>query len=148
MAFQLRTTGCCGVLEIEDISLKKTAAEVIEGILEQLCYNTASWRRGKPFIYFTGVVNHQVGNHATYAGGRRDNNYAEELAQYIEQNKLGTVIRTIEPRANYTGNLLKPYIWTDINYQALSERYQRMQEKKTQTTPPSDATRPYQGLNF
>jgi hypothetical protein len=125
MAFQLRSTGCCGVLEIVDISRVKTSADVITGILRTLRENTWSWGQPKPFIYFTSVppAERRKGDHATMEGGRQGD-YGTELADYIEQEGLGTVIRTIEPRKNYTGNPIKLWIWTDINYPELQKRYQ------------------------
>jgi len=119
--FQLRTTGCCGVLEMEDISTQAGPKEVLDGLAGQLRANCSDWEREKPFVLFTSVVQRVTGDHVDTFGNRHDD-YGLALADYLEQNDLGTVNRTIEPKPNYTRNPIKIWIWTP-NYEKMKELY-------------------------
>jgi len=109
------------MLEMEDISTQAGPKEVLDGLAAQLRTNCDDWIREKPFVLFTSVVRRVAGDHVdTY--GKRHDDYGLAMADYLEQNDLGTVVRTLEPRPNYTGNPIKIWIWTP-NYVKMRELY-------------------------
>jgi hypothetical protein len=131
LAFRLRTTGCCGMLEMEDISRKGTPAEVIDGMLEAIQENTNDFSTKRPFITFTTVVDRYTGDHASW---RRDD-YGQALADYIEAEGLGEVFRDCPVRNNYTGNAIKIWIWMP-DYRALEARFDAMPKPEPVAEPP------------
>lgn len=126
MPFQLRKTGCCGMLEIEDISEKSTPEAVVDGILKTLHGNTDGWKREKPFITFTSVEVRKQEDHV----GDIEPGYGRALADYIEQEGYGTVYRDVPLGTNYTKNVLKIWVWYP-NYEALSRRYEMVRDRRT-----------------
>lgn len=117
--FRLRETGCCGMLELEDISAKERPEQVIDGMLSALQGITGGFSHLKPFITFTSVVKRVTGDHAS----NREDDYGLALANYITQNDLGTVHDSIPEARNWTGNYIKIWVWT-LNYPALRARHE------------------------
>lgn len=112
----VRTTGCCGVLELVDISRAQTAEDVIRACLPEIMRLTCEGVKKKPFIYYTGVVDRVIADHASV----RVDNYGQALTDYIREHKLGEVIDNIPPDRNYSGNTIKIWIWRP-DYQALQK---------------------------
>lgn len=104
----VRTTGCCAVLELTDISRAKTPLEMLRQLVPQIAIKTLDFSGEKPFIYYTGVV-----NRARYIPAHEDrvDDYGQALTDYIKEQKLGSVIETLEPRQNSTGNMVKIWLW-------------------------------------
>jgi hypothetical protein len=115
MSFGLRTTSCCGLLELADISEKSSPDQVVDGLLAELYRNTSAWLKQKPFILFTGVVERAMSDHVG-----ADTGYGEALASYIEANDLGTVFAQIPTGVNWTHNTIQIWIWYP-NYVTLRE---------------------------
>jgi len=114
MASELKTTSCCGVLELAEVSLSPTPEICIATILPTLKDNTLHWQREKPFIMFTS----SEGGHMGQASG----SYAKNLADYIEQNNLGTVEREILSGENWTKNTIRLWFWRP-NYEQIKAQY-------------------------
>lgn len=111
----LNKTKCCGVMEIDDLSAASSPEAALKALTSAIktgFEHPDPWGFGGkktfhvPYILFTGVIARKIPDHAS----DRKDNYGEALATYIEQNNLGTVVRSLD-RANWTGNLLRVWIW-------------------------------------
>jgi hypothetical protein len=120
---ELIETGCCAVLEMKDISTLAGPTEILDFLKGNLPLHTRDFQRKKPFITFSGVVQRSIPDHAS---GRRDD-YARELADFILQNGLGEVVKDIPTARNWTGNVMKMYIWLP-NYNALQAFWATQQQ--------------------
>lgn len=87
----LKETECCGLREIDDLSLTKPATSMI-----QICYDFFE-SMDSAFIVFTGVTKEL---------------YGRKFKKFILDNKLGTVIETESKRNPNSGNRIKTWIWT------------------------------------
>ena len=105
---KLYFTRCCGVHEIDGLSSCQTP----EIALNDLAYY---FNEGKvpeaPFIIFTGVVKNSDLDTIGYARSERTDNYGETFARYIEENRLGTVVRS-EPRVSWSKNTISIWVWS------------------------------------
>ncbi len=102
----LNKTCCCGVREIDMLSKSVTPFDAMKQIARDIITTV---EKG-PFITFTGTV--ITPNHCH--GAKRDNNYGQDFADYIEANGLGTVI-AIPPQVSWTRNTVGLWVWT-VNY--------------------------------
>ena len=107
---EVRKTGCCGVMELVNISHCSTARDVVlqaaPGMV--LACHEAFARGRRPYAYFTSVTKRLVNDHAS----RRLDDYGADLASYIRAHDLGTVDRAAAPQLNWTGNTLSMWVWT------------------------------------
>lgn len=99
---------CCGIFELNNISSVETPREVFEQAMWQICRYAIDF----PFILFSGVVqfaNTQESHLHVGENPRRDN-YGEAFAKFIEENGVGTVVRS-DVKQNWSDNLLQIWIW-------------------------------------
>lgn len=113
---EVRSTGCCAVKELVDISTEPTPEAVLrEAIHSHDLPNRKYYTKGQsPFIFFTSVVERHAKDHTP----SMSDTYGQDLADYIKQERLGEVITTLPPQLNYTGNIVKVWLWMP-NYGAL-----------------------------
>lgn len=110
----LSSTKCCGVAEIDGISFHPQPIDVLRNL---------SWyfKNGTmpevPFITFTGVVEKSLEDRVGHARSTRTDNYGETLAQFLEANNLGKVIRST-PRRSWSKNVIALWIW-EVDYATL-----------------------------
>ena len=110
---EVRGTGCCGVLELVDISTLPTPIEQLKYATYQsgMLYRT----RRRPFVTFTGVVK-RVGSDHTHQKGVE---YGPALATYITEQGLGRVVTDLPEGINdNTRNTIKMWLWMP-DYDAL-----------------------------
>ena len=111
---KLYGTKCCGVLEIDGLSSCPTP----EIALNNLAYYFNEGRVPEaPFITFTGVVKKSDLDILGHARSERTDNYGEAFARYIEENGLGTIVRS-EPRVSWSKNTIMIWIW-QVDYSRL-----------------------------
>ena|SRR3990167_4522410 len=111
----IRTTGCCAVLELVDISTENLPEDMLRRVLPTILELTKNGTKPKPFIYYTGVLTRVKPDH-TYT--TRTDDYGQDLTEYIQEQNLGSVIDTLPPSPNWTGNEVKMWIWQP-NYPAM-----------------------------
>ena len=110
---EIKLTKCCGLIEVHGVSdydnpraaMQRIASEILAFGCAGTCYE-ANKRRYifsylRPFVLFTGVVRTEYEKYPKYS---------QELADYILDNGLGTLIKT-EDGTNWTKNVLKVYVW-------------------------------------
>lgn len=108
---RITNTGCCGVLELVDISTASGPAEVIDFVAKNhVHFKTMAEGRFRPYATFTGVIQRHARDHVDGTGKRPDD-YGTALADYITLNNLGTVIDAVPPQINWTGNHIKLWVW-------------------------------------
>lgn len=108
--------GTCGVLTLTYIN-KSTPEQCVETVCRgHMDYDPSTWEknrrstRQRPFVTFSGVVERGPDPdklHPEYAG---EADYCNILADYIEENGLGTVMRST-PKESWTTNTLVVYVW-------------------------------------
>lgn len=103
---------CCGILEVDNLSLSKTPEEAM-----RLIYAGANARLPfrSPFLIFSGIVKMEETREriqwtTTQHPGFRLDDYAKAFADFITKNELGPIVVSGE-RRNSTGNTLQVYIW-------------------------------------
>ena len=106
----VRSTGCCGLLELVDISTEQDSTDVLVGFCQD-----PSFYSFRPFIIFTGVVERMVKDHVS----DRTDDYGQALADFIITNNLGTVTAS-EARRNRGINVIRVWVW-EPNYEALNQ---------------------------
>lgn len=121
----VRETGCCGVLELVDISTIIKPEDVVKKTLEEMVHLTRTFSRRKPFIYFTSVVKRAIEDHAS----DRKDDYGLALAAHIEEHQLGEVVSTLPERANFSGNVIKMWLWVP-DYDALAVLWADRERKR------------------
>lgn len=126
MAFHVKDTGCCGVVELVDISTLSTPQDIIEKTLRGLYDHTGGFKREKPFIYFTSVVNRHTSDHAS----NRIDDYGQALSDYIVAQKLGTVLNDLPVKKNWSGNPIKMWIWMP-DYAVVRAQYTTLRPEPT-----------------
>jgi hypothetical protein len=100
-------TGCCAVLELVDIS---TCTDPYEVLTHAEFHQLVEYDH-KPFIIFTEVTQRRGRDHVSREGIYvKDTLYGARLADYILDNKFGTVMKS-EERRNRTGNDVRVWIW-------------------------------------
>jgi hypothetical protein len=104
---EVKATGCCGVMELKDISTIQDARDVVIAALDGGLPKRGNYK--KPYIMFTGVINRDDGG-MDHASDRRDN-YGQKLCDFIREQGLGEVIDTIPPKKNWTGNIIQVWMW-------------------------------------
>ena len=100
--------GCCGLREITALSRHESPENAIKSLIDPRRGAFASLA-DRPFVIFTEAVS------ATYPGGRR---YGLQLARYIKEKKLGTVMKSGFKINPGSGNKLRMFVWTP-DYTAL-----------------------------
>ena len=97
MTVQTRgSNGCCGVREIIGISEGDDVSEQVKDIIEDLD------SRDIPLLIFT----------ATVVEGGDEVSYGQDLADYIKENKLGSVVKSRSKLNPSSGNWIRAYIWS------------------------------------
>ena len=117
--FSVNTTRCCAMLELSNISALSTSKAVIEAAAKGV--NEIGISPGgseRPFIIFTGVVGMRHKKWDTSYHADRDDDYGEDLANYIRANGLGEIYDQIPEKRNYSGNMVKVWMWCP-NYEEL-----------------------------
>ena len=114
----IRSTGCCGVQELQYISSHPTPQEVLKDLCDRMrkpAKTTAEQHyalSGKPHGHyiFTGVIRHRKGEGAPTQDGK----YGPNLMAYIRQHNLGTVVESAEGpnRVNHPTHIIKVWVWT------------------------------------
>lgn len=140
----VRETGCCGMLELVDISTFSTPNDMVDGALNGIASLTNTFRVRRPFVIFTGRIR-GTSDHVSL----RPDNYGQLLADYIDAEKLGTVVSTLPEAINgRTGNTIKAWFWVP-DYPALSARWNaRMAREVKPPSPLLNATVPGCGCGF
>lgn len=108
---ELRTTSCCGMGEIRDLS----EADSPKVALQQLAYPILS--RHNVFIVFTAVVKRARADHSS--GGSRNDDYGTAFADYITKEKLGKVYQSGRRVNGKTGNTICVWTW-ETNRKAIA----------------------------
>ena len=118
---EVRETGCCGVLELVNISRCPTPKDVVlqaAPAMAALCNELFTSGR-RPYAYFTSVTDRHVTDHVS----SRKDDYGAALADYIRDNNLGPVNLAATPKLNWTGNTLHMYVWT-VDWDSLVRWYE------------------------
>lgn len=103
----LHGTRCCGVFEIDRLSTETDPAKAFLHAMDQVLRYNIDF----PFITFTGVVKFtRTPESYLHVGTARDDNYGETFAKWIEENKVGTIVRS-EARRNWSENDIQIWIW-------------------------------------
>lgn len=102
----LAQTMFCGMWEMAGLSQFESPEEAMKAAKCHLL-DLGAKRRRIPYILFTGTC--APPTNLGHCNGRPDD-YVEAFAAYIEENGLGTVLRTQE-LYNWTGNKVKVAIW-------------------------------------
>ena len=116
-----RDIACCGMREINLLSMHASAAIAMKAFAEQT-FN----RQHTNFRY-------AVFSEANYGDTRGLYAYGREFAKFIKANKLGTVAATgwhVNPNS---GNKLKAWIWT-VDWDALKVWAKKARVKTPKTT--------------
>lgn len=108
--FRVRTTQCCGVMELADISSLGTPAEIVRQTAIDMAPATGLYARNPAFLMFSGVVGAREKMYSPIFHADRSDDYGAALAEYIKTENLGTVTET--PLAkNHSGNMLRVWLW-------------------------------------
>jgi hypothetical protein len=116
-----KPTACCGLVELNNISLVQTPEEVIKGTVAGYhIFAGVESKKYPPFVMFTGVTKRARMDHT---GSTREDDYGQALADYIVENKLGEVIATPE-RVNPMSynNPIKVWVWT-VDWTELQKQF-------------------------
>lgn len=100
---EIKSTGCCAMKEIDNLSHATTAEEAMVVVGPYLLAE----RREIPFMLFSGVTNRYQSDHAS----SRLDNYGQAFEHYIRDHKLGTTTKSGEQRNPRTGNGVTVWIW-------------------------------------
>lgn len=96
---------CCGCMEIDGLASCSTPRVALANL---------AWYFKKlpeiPFVTFTGVVETSQLDNMNHARSNRTDNYGEAFAKYIEDNGLGSIIRS-SPRRSFSHNVIQLWIW-------------------------------------
>jgi hypothetical protein len=103
---------CCGIREIQNLSIHKAPETAMLSFVEQTSpeesyYDNSVLERRDKFRY------------AIFSGTKRSR-YVDRFAAYILSNKLGEVVETGWNKNPNSGNQLKVCVWT-INWDALKK---------------------------
>jgi hypothetical protein len=90
--------GCCGVREIDGLSLHREPEDALKGVALSAAYDH-KWR------------------HAIFTQAGKGKRYGVQFAAYITKHKLGTVVASPTKVNPNSGNPLKAFIWT-VNWPA------------------------------
>lgn len=144
---EIWTTKCCAVLEVKNLSDSASPFEAFMKIMGTMWATISDRPEGspagsrvrtvyqplredgvyractqilyglRPFLLFTGTVNeaHKVSGHPNQ---KIATDYGEMFRDFIKKHDLGTVTET-EPQKNFTGNMVKVYIWAVDEKKAL-----------------------------
>lgn len=118
----------CGVFELSDIAALPTPEAVIAQTILRMAENEITdfesddVSQQRAFFYFVGAD--RSGVEMRWAHTYREDDYAGNLAQYITEHHLG-IITVSAPSANWTGNVLRMFVWAP-NWPALRVRYQEL----------------------
>lgn len=101
-------TRCCAVFELDGISSVFGVEEAFRQSVHQIKRVPVDF----PFVTFTGVTKFaKTPESYLHVGTQlREDNYGEALAKYIEQNKLGTIVRS-GSKQNWSDNHVQLWIW-------------------------------------
>lgn len=116
----------CGVLEMDNLSACPTPEEAFYWAAKQL--KIIHEKTPLPYVIFSGVVRKNELGHGGHARTGREDNYGEAFASYIEDNKLGEIVRS-EVRRNWSGNLIQLWIW-HLDYDSIFERLDRLEAEQ------------------
>lgn len=105
MAYLNSNVGCCGILELCEIlgTYPRTPQKILKDCYEDffiIRWNHENQEVPTPsarFVLFSDIGPTKTGN---------------ALMKYIQENKLGTVVKIKSATNPNTGNLVSPYIWT------------------------------------
>ena len=128
--FDLQSTSCCGLGEIEGLSSYTDPEDFLIHLLTEVDdhydYDKGAYT-GKPMRSDTETTYaHILFTEAVAKGARKASRYGLNLANYIQKNNLGTVVQTAEQRRNpNSGNLISAFLWTP-NQKGIAAWYKRM----------------------
>lgn len=105
MAVTTRPTGCCGMIELDNISQAATPKDVINS---RVVRDTLLYSKQYPLVLFSGVVKRVAADHAS----SRKDDYGQALANFIAENKLGAVVRSQSAVNPVTQNKIAAWVWT------------------------------------
>lgn len=100
---QIQETACCGVKEIDGIMGQRSRIIVRDAIRGLLEFYDDGMNLNCAFLTFSEVIK---GKKKEYK-----RQYGAELAEYIKENKLGTVKKSISKVNPNSGNTIRMYIW-------------------------------------
>lgn len=105
----LHKTHCCAVLEMDNLSSVAGAFNAMKQLVPLLKAGYAHHGRAilVPFVIFTGVTERQNADHAS----NRPDNYGQALADFIELNKLGSIMKSNDGLNLITYNKVAIWIW-------------------------------------
>ncbi|MCA1841296.1 MAG: hypothetical protein LC723_13400 [Actinobacteria bacterium] len=101
MPIQILATGCCGMKEIDNLSLVATAQGALREVAPRL------YALKPAFVLFSGVTKRFTSDHAS----SRVDNYGQAFADFITKNNLGPVLATAETKNPNSHNHITVWIW-------------------------------------
>lgn len=106
----LRDPSCCGARVLNNLSHPLTAEEAFVEFIRQCGRVDASGKPYLPFaiVTFSGVTLRFQKDHAS---GRMDD-YGSAFANYIANNKLGSVVASDEVKNPASSNHIRVWVWT------------------------------------
>ena len=114
---------CCGVWEIEYLSMMKSPEEALRSFWEMTTVMVPIFNRApllkKAFVIFTATTRPLNRHVSLYNEANNDPTYGPKFKKYLEDNNLGLVMES-EERINVTSNHLKIYIW-HIDWDRMAE---------------------------
>ena len=139
-AFRVSPTQCCGIYELVDISGLGSPEEVIKEASLLMAIRTDCYSSNPAFLMFSGVIGTRKRVYHTMYHADRNDDYGQALADYITEQKLGTVTGT-EPARNHSGNMIRVWLWAP-QWEALKEIWEKTQAARAPVPPPSLAVAP------
>lgn len=106
-------THCCAIAELDCLGKSESPLDALRTTAYELCGKLGGTFAAPRIVIFSGTVNTEKQPKVWVHGhdNRSYKNYAQDFADYIVANKLGTVIST-EPVLNWTRNYVKAFMWT------------------------------------
>ena len=107
MAIKVRSTGCCGLRELDQLGTEPSAESALLNLRQQ--FASGGDLSNISFLLFTGVTSRSQEDHT---GVSRKDDYGAGFASFIHTEGLGGVVKT-EPRQNpKTRNWIACWLWT------------------------------------
>lgn len=123
---EILNMACCGVGELKQIFTEKTPQAVLKVFCKSRVDLAGTLNFNRAFYVFTQAFKKDSSSDQLVA------RLGEKLEAFIEKNKMGTVVKTVEMANPNTTNMITVFVWSP-DTSAVSKWYAKELAKKDDT---------------